>query len=193
MSTTEHDPTVVPTTHEEVERVHVDSVVLVHTGNGKGKSSSAFGVVVRALARGWTTVAVQFIKSGDWRSGEHKLLSELGVEWRTGGDGFTWLSEDLSESEALARDAWDATRELLASGDADLVVLDELTYPVNWGWLDVDEVVAAIRDRAPKTNVVITGRNCPEPLIDLADTVTEMVKIKHAYDRGIKARRGIDF
>ena len=193
MSTTEHDPTVVPTTHEEVERVHVDSVVLVHTGNGKGKSSSAFGVVVRALARGWTTVAVQFIKSGDWRSGEHKLLSELGVEWRTGGDGFTWLSEDLSESEALARDAWDATRELLASGDADLVVLDELTYPVNWGWLDVDEVVAAIRDRAPKTNVVITGRNCPEPLIDLADTVTEMVKITHAYDRGIKARRGIDF
>ncbi len=193
MSTTEHDPTVVPTEHREVERIHVDSVVLVNTGNGKGKSSAAFGVAVRALARGWSTVAIQFIKSGDWRSGEHKLLSELGVQWRTGGDGFTWLSEDLEESQALAHDAWDAAAATLASGDVDVLILDELTYPVNWGWLDVDEVVAAIRDRSPKTNVVITGRNCPEPLIELADTVTEMVKVKHAYDRGIKARRGIDF
>ena len=193
MSTTEHDPTVVPTEHREVERVHVDSVVLVNTGTGKGKSSAAFGVAVRAVARGWRTVAIQFIKSGSWRTGEQKVLSELGVEWRSGGDGFTWLSEDLDESEALARDAWEAATGALASGEVDLLVLDEVTYPVNWGWLDVDEVTAAIRDRAPTTNVVVTGRHCPEPIVELADTVTEMVKVKHAYDRGIKARRGIDF
>lgn len=193
MSTTEHDPTVVPTEHREVERVHVDSVVLVNTGTGKGKSSAAFGVAVRSVARGWQTVAIQFIKSGSWRTGEQKVLSELGVEWRSGGDGFTWLSEDLDESEALARDAWDAAKGALASGEVDMLVLDELTYPVNWGWLDVDEVTAAVRDRAPTTNVVVTGRHCPEPIVELADTVTEMVKVKHAYDRGIKARRGIDF
>lgn len=193
MSTTEHDPTRVPTEHHEVERVHVDSVVLVNTGHGKGKSSAAFGVAVRAVARGWRTVAIQFVKSGDWRTGEQQVLGELGVEWRTGGDGFTWLSEDLEESEALARDAWEAARAALTSGEVDLLILDELTYPVNWGWLDVDEVATAIRDRSAKTNVIVTGRDCPAPLIELADTVTEMTKVKHAYDRGIRARRGIDF
>lgn len=193
MSTTEHDPTVVPTEHHEKERVHADSVILVHTGNGKGKSSAAFGVAVRAVARGWTTVAVQFIKSGQWRTGEEKVLGDLGVEWRSGGDGFTWLSEDLDESEALARDAWEAAKGALASGEVDVLILDEVTYPVNWGWLDVDEVVAALRERAPTTNVIVTGRHCPEPIVELADTVTEMRKVKHAYDRGVKARRGIDF
>ena len=193
MSTPAHDPTVVPTEHHEVERVHVDSVVLVHTGNGKGKSSSAFGVAVRAVARGWRVVAVQFVKSGQWRTGEQQVLGDLGVEWRTGGDGFTWLSEDLDESEALARDAWEAAKGALASGDVELLILDELTYPVNWGWLGVDEVTAALRDRAPTTNVIVTGRDCPERIVELAHTVTEMRKVKHAYDRGVTARRGIDF
>ena len=193
MGTTEHDPTVVPTEHQEKDRVHADSVILVHTGNGKGKSSAAFGVAVRAIARGWTTVAIQFVKSGQWRTGEQKVLGDLGVEWRTGGDGFTWLSEDLDESEALARDAWEAAKGALVSGEVDVLILDEVTYPVNWGWLDVDEVVAELRDRAPTTNVVVTGRHCPEPIMELADTVTEMRKVKHAYDRGVMARRGIDF
>lgn len=193
MSTTEHDPTVVPTEHREKPRVHVDSVVLVHTGNGKGKSSSAFGVAMRGVARGWRTVAVQFIKSGDWRTGEAKVLRELGADWWSMGDGFSWESDDLDVSEARARAAWEHTAQLLRDGTHDVVILDEVTYPLNWGWLDLDEVVAAIRDREATTNVICTGRDAPQALVDVADTVSEVRPVKHAFERGIRARRGIDF
>jgi cob(I)alamin adenosyltransferase len=169
------------------------SVVIVNTGDGKGKSSSAFGVMGRAWARGWRVCVVQFMKSGDWKVGERKLGAHLGVEWHTLGDGFTWESTDLDETAAMGRHAWSVAKEKLASGDYDLLILDELTYAVTFCWIDVGEVVGAIESRAPHTNVVITGRDAAPQLVQIADTVTEMRKVKHAYDRGIVARRGIEY
>jgi cob(I)alamin adenosyltransferase len=136
---------------------------------------------------------VQFIKSGRWRVGEETVCRNLGVNWWTIGDGFTWESDNLERSEAIARAAWAAAADKIASGAFDLVVLDEITYPMNWGWIPSEEVLHAIRDRPPKVNVVATGRDAPSELLELADTATEMHKIRHAYDRGVAARRGIDF
>ena len=169
------------------------SIVLVNTGHGKGKSSAAFGVMGRAWARGWRVGVVQFIKSGKWKTGERKLADHLGVEWHTLGDGFTWESTDLDETAAKGRHAWDVARAKLTSGDYDLLILDELTYAVKYGWVDVSAVVDGVRNRAPHTNVVITGRDAPEELVQVADTVTEMHKVKHAYDQGIKAKKGIEY
>jgi cob(I)alamin adenosyltransferase len=169
------------------------SLVLVNTGEGKGKSTAAFGVVMRGVARGWRVCVVQFIKSGKWKVGEEQVGRQLGVDWLKGGDGFTWDSPDLEESRGRAVTAWQLAEATLAAGEHKLVVLDEITYPINWEWIDIEAVVAAIRARPAHVNVVITGRNAPPELIEIADTVTEMVNVKHAYARGIKARRGIDF
>jgi cob(I)alamin adenosyltransferase len=170
-----------------------ESIVLVNTGYGKGKSSAAFGVMGRGWARGWRVGVVQFIKSGKWKTGERKLADHLGIEWHTLGDGFTWESTDLDETAAKGRHAWDVAAAKLASGDFDLLILDELTYAVKYGWVDVADVVAGVTDRAPHTNVVITGRDAPDELVEIADTVTEMRKVKHAYDQGIKAKKGIEY
>jgi cob(I)alamin adenosyltransferase len=173
--------------------VRADSLVIVNTGNGKGKSSAAFGVMGRAWARGWRVVVVQFVKSGKWQVGERKLADHLGIEWLTMGDGFTWESTDIDETVAKGRHAWEVAREKLASGEYDLVILDEVTYAVSYGWIDVAEVVNALGARAKTTNVIITGRNAPQELIDLADTATEMKMIKHAYQQGIRAKKGIEY
>lgn len=169
------------------------SLVLLNTGQGKGKSSAAFGVMGRGWARGWRVGVVQFVKGGKWKTGERKLADHLGVEWHTLGDGFTWESTDLDETAARGRHAWEVAAAKLASGDYDLLILDELTYAVTYGWVPVEVVVAAIRQRAPKTNVVVTGRNAAPELIEVADTVTEMTKVKHAYDQGITAMKGIEY
>jgi adenosylcobyric acid synthase len=170
------------------------SLVLVNTGDGKGKSTAAFGVLLRAVARrGWRSCVVQFIKSDRWKVGEEQTARGLGVEWVKGGDGFSWESRDLATSEELAADAWRLARSRIEAGEHQLVVLDEVTYPINWGWIDGDEVASVIRRRPERVNVIATGRDAPPVLVDVADTVTEMVKIRHAYDRGIKARRGLDF
>jgi len=169
------------------------SLVLVNTGDGKGKSTAAFGTMIRAVARGWAVVVVQFLKSGDWHVGEEKIARQLGVDWLAIGDGFTWDSADMDESQAIAVEAWKTARGLIEAGDHHLVVLDEITYPMNWGWISTDEVVDVIRHRPDQVSVICTGRDAPEALIDVADTVTEMRKVKHAYDAGIMARRGIDF
>jgi cob(I)alamin adenosyltransferase len=191
---TDRDPTEVPRTHEHPrERVVVPSLVLVNTGDGKGKSTAAFGTMLRALARDWKVAVVQFVKSGNWRVGEQAMGRRLGVDWWTIGDGFTWESDDMDRSEAVALEAWRAARDLIAAGEHHLVVLDEVTYPVNWGWIDGDDVASVIRDRPDHVNVVLTGRDCPAALVELADTVTEMRPVKHAYERGIRARRGIDY
>jgi len=182
-----------PGTTPKTPSDRVRSLVLVNTGDGKGKSSAAFGVMGRAWARGWRIGVVQFVKGGKWKVGERKLADHLGVEWHTLGDGFTWESTDLDDTVAKGRHAWDVARAKLTSGDYDLLILDELTYAVTFGWIDIADVVAAISERAPHTNVVITGRDAAPELIDVADTVTEMRNIKHAYDRGIMARKGIEY
>ncbi len=169
------------------------SLVLVNTGDGKGKSTAAFGVVMRAVARDWRVCVIQFVKSDKWKVGEERIARRLGVDWLKGGDGFSWESPDLDKSEGRAAAAWQLAAAALAGGDYQLVVLDEITYPMNWGWIDSDAVLETIRTRPVHVNVVATGRDAPPGLIDLADTVTEMVKVKHVYDRGVKARRGIDF
>lgn len=170
-----------------------ESIVLLNTGDGKGKSSAAFGVMSRGWARGWHVGVVQFVKGGKWKVGERKLADHLGIEWHTLGDGFTWESTDMDETVAKGRHAWQVAREKLASGAYDLLILDELTYAVSYGWVPVDEVVAGIEGRDPKTNVVVTGRNAAPELVELADTATEMRKIKHVYDRGVKAKKGIEY
>ena len=169
------------------------SLLIVNTGDGKGKSTAAFGTMLRAVARGWKVGVIQFIKSDRWKTGERDMALRLGVDWWTVGDGFTWDSRDMERTEAVAREGWRVAREKIASGDYGLVVLDEITYPLNWGWIPVEEVVATIRSRPASVNLIATGRDAPPELIDLADTVTEMRNRKHAYDRGIKAMRGIDF
>ena len=169
------------------------SVVVVNTGDGKGKTSAAMGIVVRAVARGWPVGVVQFLKSGAWKTGEEKIGRELGVDWWAIGEGFTWESADLSEDQAVAADAWEQGRQLLRAGQHQLVVFDEITYPMNWGWIDTASVVEAVEGRPPHVNVVCTGRAAPAELIAIADTVTEMRVVKHAYDQGIRAKKGIDY
>ena len=170
-----------------------ESLVLVNTGNGKGKSSAAFGVMIRSVARDWPTAVVQFLKSGDWQVGEEKIGRKLGVAWWTVGDGFSWDSDDLSEDQALAQAGWNHTKSLLESGEYRTLILDEITYPMNWGWIDTAEVVEAIKNRSPKVNVILTGRDAPAELIEVADTVSEVNSIKHAYEQGIRAMKGIDY
>ncbi len=182
-----------PTTPPERATVRAPSLVLVNTGDGKGKSTAAFGTAMRAVARGWKVAVIQFLKSEDWGVGEEKVARQLGVDWWALGDGFTWDSEDMDRSRAVAGEAWRHAREVIASGEYQLVVLDEATYPVNWGWIPLDEVVAAIRERPETVNLILTGRDAPPEIIEIADTVTEMKKVKHAFDAGIAARRGIDY
>jgi len=168
-------------------------VVIVNTGDGKGKSTAAFGTAMRAIARGWRVSVVQFMKSGKWQVGEERSARSLGVEWWTIGDGFSWDSKDMDRTEAIARDAWRTAREKLREPAYGLVILDEITYPMNWGWISTAEVVEAIKARPANVNVIATGRDAPPELVDIADTVTEMRNCKHAFDRGVRAIRGIDF
>jgi cob(I)alamin adenosyltransferase len=182
-----------PTTPPPRATERASSLVLVNTGDGKGKSTAAFGTVMRAIARGWKVAVVQFLKSGEWSVGEEKVARELGVDWWALGDGFTWDSENMDESRAIAAEAWRRAREVIESGEYQLVVLDEVTYPINWGWIPLDEVVAVIGGRPEKVNLILTGRDAPEAIVEIADTVTEMRKVKHAFDAGIGAKRGIDY
>jgi cob(I)alamin adenosyltransferase len=169
------------------------SLVLVNTGDGKGKSTAAMGTIMRAVARGWRVACVQFIKSGEWKSGEEKIGRLLGVDWDSVGDGFSWDAENLDHSASLARQAWELAVSRINSGDYHLVVLDEITYPMVWGWIDSAEVIETIRQRPAHVNVILTGRDAPQALIDLADTVTAMTNVKHAYQVGIRAKKGIDY
>ncbi len=171
----------------------VESRVLINTGQGKGKSSAAFGVMSRAWARGWRVCVIQFVKSGKWKVGEKKLADHLGIEWNALGDGFTWESEDLVETAKLGAHAWEVAKGKILSGEYDMIIMDEITYAINYGWIPLEDVVSVINSRPKKTNLVLTGRNAPEALIEAADTVTEMRKVKHAFDHGIKARKGIEY
>ncbi len=170
-----------------------DSLVVVNTGNGKGKSSAAFGTMLRGIARGWNVAVIQFVKSGDWKVGEETMGERLGVEWLAVGDGFTWDSDDLEHDKRLAADGWAKATEIINSGDYDLVILDEVTYLPSFGWLEAEEIAEVLRNRPRHVNVVVTGRDAAAEIVELADTVTEMREVKHAYQQGIRAMRGIDY
>ena len=179
--------------YEQRELRSAPSLVLVNTGDGKGKSTAAFGTVLRAVAQGWPVAVVQFLKSGDWDTGEERTCRGLGVEWYSAGDGFTWDSTDIDETEAKAAAAWGFSEGLIAAGDHRLVVLDEISYPMTWRWIDAAEVAAALARRPEQVSVILTGRDMAAEVIEAADTVTEMVSVKHAFDGGIRAKKGIDY
>ena len=167
-------------------------LLLVLTGNGKGKSSSAFGMVARALGYGMKVGVAQFIK-GRSDTGEEAFFSaQANVEWHVLGEGFTWDTQDRERDIATAKAGWEITKKMLQNPDIGLVVLDELTYTLKYGYLDTEQILADIAARPAMQHVVVTGRGAPDALIELADTVSEIMDIKHAYRAGIKAQPGID-
>jgi cob(I)alamin adenosyltransferase len=168
-------------------------LLIVNTGDGKGKTTAALGLLLRATGRHMKVRMFQFIKDPDSKFGEHVAAARLGVDITALGDGFTWLTENIEEDRALARTGWEHAREALASGDFDMVILDEFTYPLTFQWLDTEAVLDAIRRRPVGTHVVVTGRNAPPALVEAADLVTEMRLIKHPYrEQGIGAQAGIE-
>lgn len=168
-------------------------LVLVYTGAGKGKSSSAFGVVVRALGWKQKVGIVQFIK-GSWKTGERQFFDRLGeVTWHTMGEGFTWDTQDKDRDIAAAEAAFGKARAMMESGDFDLIVLDEINIALRYDYLSVADVIAGLEVRDKRTGVVLTGRDAKPELCDYADLVTEMTEIKHPFHAGIKAQRGVDF
>ncbi len=167
-------------------------LVIVNTGNGKGKTTAALGLLVRAAGRGLRTRLYQFIKHEGAKFGEHRSLDKLGVPYKGLGDGFSWKSRDLERSKQIAAEGWCEARAAVVGGDYDLVVLDEITYPLNWGWFELEDVLAALRERPKHVHVVLTGREAPEALIEFADTVTEMTKVKHAFEANAPAQKGIE-
>lgn len=168
-------------------------LLIVYTGHGKGKTTAALGLVFRALGRGLPVAVVQFIK-GKWRTGERAFAETIpGLLFLVMGHGFTWDSDDLSRDRRAAQAAWAEARRLIEAGAHAIVVLDELTYVLNYGFVPVEEVLAVIAGRPPHVHVVVTGRNAPEALAAAADLVTEMRSVKHPFEQGMKARQGIDF
>lgn len=167
-------------------------LLLVITGNGKGKSTSGFGTVARAVGHGLSAKVVQYVK-GTWPCGERDLLEKLGVEFHVMGTGFTWETQDKEKDKQAAQKAWQASKQWLSDATIDLVLLDEITYMLSYKYLDTDEVIACLNNRPVNQHVVITGRACHRSIIDIADTVSEVRPIKHAFDNGIKAQKGIDW
>ena len=167
-------------------------LVIVHTGTGKGKSTAAFGLALRAFGRGKTVKVYQFMKVPSARFGEHRLFEQLGMPIEGLGDGFSWKSRDLEHSAQLALEGWQRAEATIRTGAHFLVVLDEITYPLRYGWVPLEPVLACLRERPANVSVVLTGRRAPAELIALADTVTEMTLVKHHFDAGVPAQRGIE-
>ena len=169
-------------------------LVIIHTGDGKGKTTAALGLMVRAWGQGKSVKMFQFLKHTGARFGEHRAAEKVGISIESRGDGFTWLSKDMDETTAIAVDQWAHCKTAIEAGETDLIILDEATYPVTYGWLDADEVASTIANRPSHVHVVVTGRDAHEKLVAIADVVTEMEDIKHPYrDQGIKAQPGLDF
>ncbi len=181
--------------HEEQPegRVPRKSLVVVNTGNGKGKTTAALGVLFRAWGRGFHVCMLQFIKSTTSNYGENRAAKKIDMEVISLGGGFTWLSKDIEKDKALARDLWAQCKEKIRSGEYDIVALDEFTYPLAYGWLPTSEVIDFLKQRPARTHVIITGRDAPQELVDYADLVTEMREIKHPFQQGVKAQPGIEF
>ncbi|MCP2254455.1 cob(I)alamin adenosyltransferase [Prauserella aidingensis] len=195
-------PAVVPDDGLTTRQRRNRPIVAVHTGPMKGKSTAAFGMALRAWNQGWSIGVFQFVKSAKWRVGEENALRTLGetgqggpVEWHKMGEGWSWsrkkgTDEDHAEN---AREGWAEIKRRLGEQTHDFYVLDEFTYPLHWGWVDVDDVVETLRNRPGRQHVVITGRNAPQALLDSADLVAEMSKVTHPMDAGQKGQRGIEW
>jgi cob(I)alamin adenosyltransferase len=169
-------------------------LVILNTGPGKGKTTAALGLLLRAWGRGMHVCVIQFIKAETANFGEVKAASKLGIEWHSTGDGWTCRSKDVSESAKKARQGWELARRRIASGDYDLIILDEFSYPLKYGWLDVHGVIAWLKEHKPATlHLVITGRDAPAPLSEYADLVTKMQNVKHPFGQGVRAQPGIEF
>jgi cob(I)alamin adenosyltransferase len=176
-------------------------LLAVHTGTGKGKSTAAFGLALRAWNQGWPIGVFQFVKSAKWKVGEERALRVLGdsgeggpVTWHKMGEGWSWIQRDGEMgSEEAAREGWEQVKRDLAAQTYRLYVLDEFAYPLHWGWISTGEVVEVLRGRPGTQHVVITGRNAPRQLLDAADLVTEMTKVRHPMDAGQKGQRGIEW
>jgi cob(I)alamin adenosyltransferase len=169
-------------------------LIIVNTGDGKGKTTAALGMVLRAWGRGLRTCVIQFIKAETGAWGEVKAAKKLGIEWHKMGDGFTWQSKDMDETIAKAISGWQLAQEKIASGLYDLIVLDEFTYPLHFGWLDTGEVLAWLEGhKPPELHLIISGRHAPPELIEFADLVTEMQLVKHPFEQGVPAQAGIEF
>ncbi|MCW2836696.1 MAG: cobO [Marmoricola sp.] len=181
-------------------------LLMVHTGDGKGKSTAAFGLALRAWNQGWNVGVFQFVKSAKWRIGEQTVLERLGalheetgeggpVEWHKMGAGWSWSRKEGDDADHAteAAEGWAEIKRRLAGETHDMLVLDEFTYPMEWGWIDVDDVVETLANRPGRQYVVVTGRRAHPRLIEVADLVTEMTKVKHQMDRGQKGQRGIEW
>ena len=169
-------------------------LVIVNTGDGKGKTTAALGVILRSWGRGFRICVIQFIKPEESKTGEYLAANKLAIEWHRCGDGFTWLSKDEIESVDFARRGWELAQEKILSGAYDLIVLDEFTYPMYFKWINTVDVVNWLTiNKLAHTHLIITGRNAPVEIVDYADIVTEMKMVKHPYNQGIKGQLGIEF
>ncbi|QYJ98352.1 cob(I)yrinic acid a,c-diamide adenosyltransferase [Shewanella alkalitolerans] len=167
-------------------------VLLVMTGNGKGKTTAGFGNITRAVGHGKKAAVVQFIK-GNWPCGERAVLEKVGVEFHVMATGFTWETQDREKDTLAALSAWEAAETLLKDDTIDIVLLDELTYMVSYHYLDLDRVLTALKNRPSMQHVIVTGRACHRAILELADTVSEVQPIKHAFESGVKAQLGFDY
>jgi cob(I)alamin adenosyltransferase len=181
-----------PAEHVNTAKGKRRGLLIIHTGDGKGKSTAAFGLALRAHGRRKPIRVFQFMKVAPSQFGEHRIFQQLGLQIEGLGDGFSWKSKDLERSAQLARDGWQRAAAAIHSGEYFLVVLDEFTYPIRYGWIPLDPVLEALKSRPASVSVVLTGRDAPEELVAIADTVTEMRLVKHHYDAGVPAQRGIE-
>jgi cob(I)alamin adenosyltransferase len=168
-------------------------LLVVNTGNGKGKTTAAFGLLLRAWGQGLRVCMLQFIKAKTANWGEEKAARKIGLEMIPLGDGFTWLSENIENDKKLAREGWELCREKIMSGNYDLIVIDEMTYPLKYGWLPWEEVKETLDNRPKGLHVVVTGRYAPQELVEYADLVSEINEVKHPYHANVKAQKGIEF
>jgi len=167
-------------------------LVIINTGNGKGKTTAALGLLLRAWGHDMKVIMLQFVKKSSANFGEHKAARKMGIEIVPRGAGFTRDGKNEAENKRLSREQWAKAKDLINSGNYQIVVLDEFTYPLKYGWLSVEEVIDTLKRRPAKVHVVITGRDAPQELIDFADLVTEMKEVKHPLKKGLKAQKGIE-
>jgi len=189
-----HDPGDQGTAEPKRRKPRDRPLLVVVTGNGKGKSTAGFGMLLRSWNRDYRCGVVQFIKSGKWKVGEQRAAEALGgIDWMKMGDGWSWISKDIVESADLAKAGWEQVKRFIADERYEFLMLDEFTYPLKWGWVDVGEVVEVLEHRPGFQHVVITGRDAPQALIDAADLVSEVTLVKHQLEQGIRGQQGIEW